>query len=127
MAANALAVKLEFSKEDAFRCIKDVLMSDYGITLDELKRICNAKWESRLVMMPCKPGDTVYQIDGHTIVERTVSAITIEEWGLSYEFWIDGFGAYRTSQKETVFFSRDEAQAVLDRHKHFIDRFTEVK
>lgn len=48
MATDALTVKVEFDKENAMNCIKNVLMEEYGMTLDELAEICKAKQEGRL-------------------------------------------------------------------------------
>lgn len=36
MATDALTVKVEFDKENAMNCIKNVLLDEYGMTLDEL-------------------------------------------------------------------------------------------
>lgn len=113
---------------DCNKCIYKDVCAGFGITQLE----CNYfKEEERFVELHCKPGDNVYQIESRQVVKRKVVSITIEEWGLSYEFWIDGFGFYRTSQNEKVFFSEEEAQAVLNKfnhqNKHFMDRFTEVK
>lgn len=48
MATDALTVKVEFDKENAMNCIKNVLMEEYGMTLDELAELCKAKQERRI-------------------------------------------------------------------------------
>ena len=48
MANDALTVKVEFDKENAMNCIKNVLMEEYGMALDELAELCKAKQEGRL-------------------------------------------------------------------------------
>ena len=48
MATDALTVKVEFDKEHAMNCIKTVLLHEYGMTLDELAKLCKAKQEGRL-------------------------------------------------------------------------------
>ena len=60
MATDSLTVKVEFGKENAMNCIKNVLMDEYGMTLDELAVLCKAKQEGRLVELPFKPPRTVY-------------------------------------------------------------------
>lgn len=48
MATDALTVKVEFDEENAMNCIKNVLMEEYGMALDELAELCKAKQEGRL-------------------------------------------------------------------------------
>ena len=48
MATDVLTVKVEFDKENAMNCIKNVLMDEYGMTLDELAKLCKAKQKGRL-------------------------------------------------------------------------------
>lgn len=52
MATDVLTVKVEFDKENAMNCIKNVLMEEYGMTLDELAELCKAKQAGRLVELP---------------------------------------------------------------------------
>lgn len=42
MATDALTVKVEFDEENAMNCIKNVLMNEYGMTLDELAELCKS-------------------------------------------------------------------------------------
>lgn len=48
MATNELVIKVKFDKENAMNFIKNVLMEEYGMTMDELAELCKAKQEGRL-------------------------------------------------------------------------------
>ena len=48
MATDVLTVNLKFDKENALNCIKNVLLDEYGMTMNELDRLVNAKQEGRL-------------------------------------------------------------------------------
>ena len=48
MATDGLTVKVEFDKENAMNCVKNVIMEKYGMTLDELAELCKAKQAGRL-------------------------------------------------------------------------------
>lgn len=63
MANDALTVKVEFDKENAMNCIKNVFMEEYGMALDELAELCKAKQEGRLVIVPYKAGAEVWVVE----------------------------------------------------------------
>lgn len=79
-----------------------------------------AEADDRLLVLPCKVGDTVYAIKNREIYATAVIGFRVHEWtGLwvlllfderktngSYELRIDDFG-------KTVFLTREEAEAVL--------------
>lgn len=48
MATDALTVNVEFDKENAMNCVKNVIMEEYGMTLNELAELCKAKQGGRL-------------------------------------------------------------------------------
>ena len=48
MANDALTVKVEFDKESAMNCIKNVLMEEYGMAMEELAELVKAKQEGRI-------------------------------------------------------------------------------
>lgn len=62
MATNELVIKVKFDKENAMNCIKNVLMEEYGMTLDELAELCKAKQEGRLFMSDVALGGEVYYV-----------------------------------------------------------------
>ncbi len=103
---------------ERLRMVEEILCGDENeFDLDRLRDMIQADRNGRCVALPCKPGDKIYQINNFKIEEHVVDCVLVEPWGLSYEFWIEGFGKYRTSQNETVFFLRSEAEAVLEKMK----------
>lgn len=138
MATDALTVKVEFDKENAMNCIKNVIMEEYGMTLDELAELCKAKQEGRLVELPCK--DWLELVFGEQEVfwaidddyeEEKIREITVrneerflwfngwktvlfngtDENGLDYEFSPEDIG-------KTVFLDRESAEAKLKEVKN---------
>ncbi len=77
------------------------------------------KDKSDFVKLPCKVGDTVYQIDINNgkpeVNERVVRAFYITKHGIHFVFCIEGFGEYTTNENEKVFFSREDAEQTLKR------------
>lgn len=90
-----------------------------GRPIDEIIELVNAKDEGRILVLPCKVGDTVYFDGGHfakhragEIMERRVDAVLTEVWStfrgdvdISFDF--KDFG-------KTVFLSRELAQEALE-------------
>lgn len=79
-------------------------------TLDEYHKVADpllrAQTAGRLVVLPCKVGDTVYRIFNPPSREPVISAHTL----MSVDYivrWIDKFG-------KTVFLTREEAEAALE-------------
>ena len=71
MATDVLTVKVEFDEENAMNCIKNVLMNEYGMTLDELAELCKANqvrkvWRNEMNAAFCdvckKPVNRWYRI-----------------------------------------------------------------
>lgn len=102
--------------------IEDILGDEYD--LDELKEMVQAKREGRCVVLPCKVGDTLYDIyeamgnGTGEIRELKVNDIRIhldkrsKEWLIAggYYFSLSDFG-------KTVFLTREDAQAALRREQ----------
>lgn len=84
-------------------------------SVDRLRELSQADKDGRCVVLPCKVGDTIYQIGtDREIVEYNVGTISITKYGISFAFWVDGFGAYRTSPDEKVYFDRESAKSALN-------------
>lgn len=82
-------------------------------TLDEYHKVADpllrAQTAGRLVVLPCKVGDTVYRIFNPPSREPVISAHTL----MSVDYivrWIDKFG-------KTVFLTHEEAEAALEATK----------
>ena len=81
-------------------------LSEYHKVADPLLR---AQADGRLVVLPCKVGDTVYRIFNPPSREPVISAHTL----MSVDYivrWIDKFG-------KTVFLTREEAEKALEAMK----------
>ena len=80
-----------------------------GLPVDRLRELAEADKDGRLVVLPCKVGDTVYRIFNPPSREPVISAHTL----MSVDYivrWIDKFG-------KTVFLTREEAKAALEAMK----------
>lgn len=93
---------------------------DTGLEPEEAQKLADAKREGRLVMPPCRVGDTVYILDYANIpvpsrvqgISITYSAKTILHFG-GYPIknaWGDEVG-------KTIFLTREEAEAALEEQK----------
>lgn len=110
--------------------IEDILGDDYD--LDRLRELVEAGREGRCVVLPCKIGDTIYDISRAEIKESKVVSISFSASELPYHvsicaenynyavtidiemndfIEIDDFG-------KIVFFTREEAEAALRRGRN---------
>lgn len=77
--------------------------------LERLEKLAEADRDGRLVVLPCKVGDTVYRIFNPSDREPVISAHTL----MSVDYivrWLDKFG-------KTVFLTREEAEKALEEMK----------
>lgn len=77
-----------------------------GIAIDRLCDLAEADRDGRVVVLPCKVGDTVYRIFNPPGREPVISAHTL----MSVDYivrWLDKFG-------KTVFLTREEAEKALE-------------
>nr|DAM83904.1 MAG TPA: hypothetical protein [Caudoviricetes sp.] len=84
-------------------------MSNILLLNDRLREFAEADKDGRLVVLPCKVGDTVYRIFNPPSREPVISAHTL----MSVDYivrWIDKFG-------KTVFLTREEAEKALEAMK----------
>lgn len=94
--------------------IEDILGDTYD--LDRLRELIAADRAGKAMILPVKPGEYIYLISlDSEIVPCRVGNIAAEEWGTSFEGYVNGFGAYRTGPNDKVFFSRMEAVNALKR------------
>lgn len=87
--------------------------------LEELKSYKDAKEHGLLVRLPCKVGDTVYDIVGRPlkIVEHKVDAFHIDKKGFHLQI-ING--VLEKKQEAKVYFSREEAEKKMEERKNEI-------
>lgn len=77
--------------------------------MPNLRELTEADKDGRLVVLPCKVGDTVYRIFNPPDRKPVISAHTL----MSVDYivrWLDKFG-------KTVFLTREEAEAALEAMK----------
>ena len=91
------------------------------IPINRLRELAQAEKEGRLVVLPCKVGDTVYIIHKRAIRKTTVESIhqwSSGHWKLSvhtdkkYIHWT-GYEVHFESFGKTVFLTREAAEAAL--------------
>ena len=92
---------------------------------DRLRELAEADKNGRLVVLPCKAGDTVYEVTSRkTISEYRVKAIRVElfctfiEWDIVAGF-VDKsiFGVPVNEIGKSVFLTREEAEKALEAMK----------
>lgn len=96
-----------------------------GLPIDRLRELAEADKDGRVVMLPCKVGDRLYEVTGRkTISVYKVKAIRVELFGLFIEWDIvEGFvwqslsGINAGEIGKTVFLTREEAEKVLEARK----------
>lgn len=102
-------------------CVKAIART-YGIDINRLRKLAEADRDGRVVVPPCKAGDTVYEVTSRkTISEYRVKAIRVElfcvfiEWDIVAGF-VDKsiFGVSVNEIGKTVFLTREEAEAALE-------------
>lgn len=80
---------------------------------NKLREYENAEREGRLVVLPCKVGDTVYQKDHcGEIYEAVVQSVVIDKRRTI--FITSGIGFDETSVGKTVFLTRAEAEKAME-------------
>ena len=100
-------------------------MAKLHSALMELKKYQEADRSGRLVVLPCKVGDTLYEVTGRkTISEYRVKAIRVElfcvfiEWEIEKGFvWQSLTGITQNEIGKTVFLTREEAEKALEAMK----------
>ena len=95
-------------------------------TSERLLELAAADKEGRVVVLPCKVGDRLYEVTGRkTISVYEVRAIRVELFGLFIEWDIvEGFvwqslsGIKAGEIGKTVFLTREEAERALEARKN---------
>ena len=101
------------------------VLNSIGGGYGRLLELAEADKDGRLVVLPCKVGDTVYEVTSRkTISEYRVKAIRVElfctfiEWDIVAGF-VDKsiFGVPVNELGKTVFLTREEAEKALEEMK----------
>lgn len=93
-----------------------------GVDVDRMKELTEADKDERVVVLPCKVGDRLYEVTGRkTISVYRVKAIRVElfvvfiEWDLDEGFvWQSLAGVSAGEIGKTVFLTREEAEKALE-------------
>lgn len=88
---------------------------------DRLRELAEADKEGRLVVLPCKPGDTVYSIFGAEVIEKTVGRVIINGY-TTPRIWVDLDCSFLSSVTKRwdlgigkdFFLTREEAENALE-------------
>lgn len=94
-------------------------LKDVAELLEELKSYKDLEEQGLIVRLPCKVGDTVYDIVGRPlkIVEHKVDAFHIDKKGFHLQI-ING--VLEKKQEAKVYFSREEAEKKMEERKNEI-------
>nr|DAL39866.1 MAG TPA_asm: hypothetical protein [Caudoviricetes sp.] len=101
---------------------KSKLVSAFGVAAERLLELAEADKDGRVVVLPCKVGDRLYEVTGRkTISVYKVKAIRVELFGLFIEWDIvEGFvwqslsGINAGEIGKTVFLTHEEAKKALE-------------
>lgn len=102
-------------------CAMMSVLNSIGVGYDRLRELAEADKDERVVVLPCKVGDRLYEVTGRkTISVYKVRAIRVELFGLFIEWDIvEGFvwqslsGIKAGEIGKTVFLTREEAEKVM--------------
>ena len=105
--------------------IIDLAFADDTSKAERIRKLLAADDEGRVVVLPCKVGDTIYFVNAKQILEFTVVGYAVDETGISwvYSEHVDKTGnTYeRTFSPDrigkTTFLSREEAEKALRKMK----------
>lgn len=78
-----------------------------------ISELVEADKAGKAIILPIKPGEMAYVIADREILPFHIGNIAVEEWGMSFEGSIEGIGPHRTGPYEKVYFSMEEARAIL--------------
>ena len=107
------------------KTIIESAFSDDASKAERIRELLKADKDGRLVVLPCKVGDRLYEVTGRkTISVYKVKAIRVELFGLFIEWDIvEGFawqslsGINAGEIGKTVFLTREEAEKALEAMK----------
>ena len=92
------------------------LLSNISVTGNRMIEIANAESEGRLIVLPCKVGDTVWYIPSGTrkIYSGICHCVSIQKGGVNIHLY-DFDGDAATYPASRVFLTREEAEAALEK------------
>ena len=115
-------IGLQPEQRETAKTIIESAFSDDTSKAERIRGLLKADKDGRLVVLPCKVGDRLYEVTGRkTISVYKVKAIRVELFGLFIEWDIvEGFvwkslsGINAGEIGKTVFLTREEAEKALE-------------
>ena len=106
-------------------CLLESALKNYG-SHDRMKELSEADKEGRVVVLPCKVGDTVYFVNAKQIIEFAVVGYAVDETGIS---WVHSEHVDKTEHTnertfspdrfgKNTFLTREEAERAMEGQKH---------
>lgn len=85
--------------------------------LEELKRYRDLEEQGRLLVLPCKVGDVVYEIIEETVPNRYfyINEWKVQDVSMRAVKYADEWESY---DYENLYFTREEAEAALERRRN---------
>lgn len=98
-------------------CVKAIART-YGIDINRLRELAETDKDGRLVLLPCKVGDTVHFVLLGRIIEKPVFSIV--SFSNSTRIYCDGTSEYFRPEDigKTFFLTREEAEKALEAMKN---------
>ena len=104
------------SLKEAMRSNMNVYFYDDVMKVfDELLEKRNAEEQGLLLRLPCKVGDTIYQIEGGYIYKFDAEKIEIRKEDGEYIYCIDYMDYRKENFGKSVFLTKEEAEQALER------------
>ena len=100
--------------QNSFEAEKNKQLADW---LEELKRYRDLEEQGRLLVLPCKVGDTVYEILEETVPNHYfyISEWKVQDVSVKAVKYADEWEPY---DYENLYFTREEAEAALERRRN---------
>ncbi len=114
-------MNIEISKERMLEMAKKLASMDFcpeqRVFYKNILRMVKADTEGRLLVLPCKVGDTVYEIIEETVPNRYfyINEWKVQDVSMRAVKYADEWESY---DYENLYFTREEAEAALERRRN---------
>lgn len=111
---------MKISKERMLEMAKKLASMDFcpeqRVFYKNILRMVKADTEGRLLVLPCKVGDTVYEILEETVPNRYfyINEWKVQDVSMRAVKYADEWESY---DYENLYFTREEAEAALERRR----------
>lgn len=114
-------MNIEISKERMLEMAKKLASMDFcpeqKVFYKNILRMVKADTEGLLLVLPCKVGDTVYEIIEETVPNRYfyINEWKVQDVSMRAVKYADEWESY---DYENLYFTREEAEAALERRRN---------